>query len=74
MLVTWTWLLRPNKAQRRLLEAALESQRQLYNAALQERISAWRLRRKSISRLDQQKSLTIMSALRTDPASGRERR
>lgn len=62
MLVTWTWLLRPTKAQRRLLETALESQRQLYNAALQERTSAWRLHRKSISRLDQQKSLTVVRA------------
>jgi putative transposase len=65
MLVTWTWLLRPNKAQRRLLEAALESQRLLYNAALQERTSAWRLQRKSITKLDQQKSLTVIR--RDDP-------
>ena len=60
MLATWTWLLRPNRVQRRLLEVALESQRLLYNAALQERSAAWRLQRKSITRLDQQKSLTVV--------------
>lgn len=65
MLVTWTWLLRPNKAQRRLLESALESQRLLYNAALEERTAAWRLHHRSISKLDQQKSFTIVR--RDDP-------
>ena len=42
----------------RLLERLLESQRQLYNAALQERSDAWRLARVSISWQEQFKSLT----------------
>lgn len=40
----------------------LEFQRQLYNAALDERIGAWRKAGKSISRYDQQKSLTEIRA------------
>ena len=40
----------------------LEEQRQLYNAALQERIEAWRKASASITRLDQQKSLTQIRA------------
>ena len=42
----------------RQLERLLESQRQLYNAALQERSDAWRLARVSVSWQDQFKSLT----------------
>jgi putative transposase len=59
--------LRPTKAQHRLLEERLERQRLLYNAALQERCDAWRLARKSVTRLDQQKSLT---AIRADDPHG----
>ena len=44
----------------RRLERVLESQRQLYNAALQERSDAWRLAGVSLSyRIDQAKSLTV---------------
>jgi putative transposase len=50
-----------------LLEERLERQRVLYNAALQERCDAWRLARKAIGRLDQQKSLT---AIRVDDPQG----
>ena len=42
----------------RLLERVLEGQRQLYNAALQERSDAWRLAGVSITWQDQFKSLT----------------
>lgn len=47
----------PSRAQHAALDAMLESQRQFYNAALQERIGAWR-RSVSISLNDQTKSLT----------------
>ena len=43
----------------RRLERVLEAQRQLYNAALQERADAWRLAGRSISYIDQAKSLTL---------------
>ena len=43
----------------RLLEQVLEDQRQLYNAALQERNDAWRLAGRSISYVDQTKALTV---------------
>lgn len=47
----------PSRAQHTALDAMLESQRQFYNAALQERIGAWR-RGVSIGLNDQTKSLT----------------
>lgn len=62
MLLTWSWKLRPTRAQHRLLEHALNLQRQLYNAALDERIGAWRKAGKSISLYDQMKSLTQIRA------------
>ncbi len=43
----------------RRLERVLEAQRQLYNAALQERCDAWRLAGVSLSYIDQAKSLTV---------------
>ncbi len=43
----------------RRLELVLEAQRQLYNAALQERCDAWRLAGVSLSYIDQAKSLTV---------------
>lgn len=48
----------PSKAQHRALEQILESQRQLYNAALEERIGAYRKASKTIAYFDQCKSLT----------------
>ncbi len=62
MILTDRQKLRPSRAQHRLLDERLERQRLLYNAALQERRDAWRLQRKPITRLDQQKSLTIIRA------------
>ncbi|MEE9483186.1 MULTISPECIES: RNA-guided endonuclease InsQ/TnpB family protein [Methylobacterium] len=62
MILTYQQKLRPTAAQHRLLAKALERQRLLYNAALQERRDAWRLGRKAITRLDQQKSLTVIRA------------
>ena len=62
MILTYQRKLRPTKAQHRLLMERLVRQRLLYNAALQERRDAYRLHRKAITRLDQQKSLTVIRA------------
>lgn len=43
----------PTKAQSAIFEATLENCRQLYNAALQERIEAYKLQNKSLTRFDQ---------------------
>ena len=53
-----TYKLYPTPKQAALLNALLRSHQQLYNAALEERISAWRMQRKSISYQDQCASLT----------------
>ncbi|BCB22544.1 RNA-guided endonuclease TnpB family protein [Bosea sp. ANAM02] len=58
MLLTYRYKLKPTRAQYAALDRLLEAQRQLYNAALQERIEAWRKAGKSISKIDQNKSLT----------------
>jgi putative transposase len=42
MILTYRYRLLPTKQQHRSLEAILESQRQLYNAAQEERIDAYR--------------------------------
>lgn len=54
------------RAQHRALERILEGQRLLYNAALEERIEAWRKARISITKIDQIKSLTVIR--QDDPA------
>ena len=53
-----TYRLYPTPAQKVALGDLLRSHQQLYNAALEERISAWQKLRKSISYADQCKSLT----------------
>ncbi len=58
MLLTYRYKLKPTRAQYAALDRLLEAQRLLYNAALQERIEAWRKAGKSISKIDQNKSLT----------------
>lgn len=55
---TFVYRLCPTRAQHAALEVILRDQRQLYNAALEERQSAWRKAAKSISFEDQTKSLT----------------
>lgn len=62
MILAYRQKLRPTSAQHRLLAERLERQRELYNAALHERRDAWRLSRKAVTRVDQQKSLTIIRA------------
>jgi putative transposase len=56
--------IRPNKSQSVTLEKILEDCCETYNAALQERIEAWKLQRKRISYRNQQDQL---SELRKDP-------
>lgn len=53
-----TYRLSPSASQRRELERLHRLHRQLYNAALEERIDAWRKGRVSIGYIDQCKSLT----------------
>lgn len=59
MNLTYKYRLLPSKRQHAALSAILEAQRQLYNAALQERIDAWRNAKKHVSFPDQCKSLTV---------------
>lgn len=58
MIRTYCYRLLPTKRQHRALEAILESQRQLYNGALEERIDAYRKSRIARTYLDQTKALT----------------
>ena len=55
-----TYRLYPTPKQTVALDALLRSHQQLYNAALEERISAWSRAGKSISYADQCKSLTVL--------------
>src|SRR5690242_20120224 len=57
MILTYEYRLLPSKRQHGALETLLESQRVLYNAALEERIGAYR-RGVSLSYIDQTKGLT----------------
>jgi putative transposase len=58
MILTYSYRLLPTKQQHRTLEAILESQRQLYNAALEERIDAYRKANVTRTYFDQTKALT----------------
>ena len=53
-----TYRLYPTARQLVGLEELLEVQRQLYNAALEERRGAWRWERRAVTRYDQYKALT----------------
>ena len=58
MIVTFRYRLLPAKRQHRALEQILEAQRQLYNAALEERIGAYRKTGLTRTYIDQTKALT----------------
>jgi putative transposase len=58
MLLTFRYRLLPTKRQHRALEAILESQRQLYNAGLEERLDAYRKSGITKSFFDQSSALT----------------
>jgi putative transposase len=53
----YKFLLRPTANQVAALEACLEDMRELYNAALEERREAWRMRQVNVSRYSQQAQL-----------------
>jgi putative transposase len=61
-----TYKLYPSAHQAALLERASDLHRRLYNAALEERIDAWRKAKRSISFADQCKSATVIRL--DDPA------
>ena len=65
MILSFRYRLLPSKTQHRALERILESQRQLYNAALEERIGAYRKAGKTLTCFDQTRSLTEWR--RSDP-------
>ncbi len=65
MIVSFRYRLLPTKRQHRALEQILESQRQLYNAALEERIGAYRKAGLTRAYIDQTKALTEWR--RSDP-------
>jgi putative transposase len=58
VILNYRYRLLPTRAQHRALDAILESQRQLYNAALEERMDAFRKTGIRLSYFDQTKSLT----------------
>jgi putative transposase len=58
VILTYNYRLLPSRQQHRALEAILESQRQLYNAALEERIDAYRKAHVTRTYFDQTKALT----------------
>lgn len=58
MILAYRYRLLPTKRQHRALEAILESQRELYNAALEERIGAYRRAGVARTYMDQTKALT----------------
>jgi putative transposase len=62
--LTFKYRLLPRQKQHRALEAICESQRQLYNAALEERVGCYRVTGKGRTYYDQSKALT---ELRQDP-------
>jgi putative transposase len=51
-------ILQPTARQAKALERLLAAQRELYNAALEERIGAWRWERRSVTRFEQFRNLT----------------
>ena len=66
---SYTVRLKPTRKQREWLEAMLEECRELYNAALGERKSAWEVCRKTISYYDQQSELVDLRRLSAESSS-----
>ena len=69
MMLTYRYRVLPTKRQHRALERILEDQRQLYNAALEERIDAYRKARIARTYVDQCKALTEWRRCDCDAAS-----
>jgi putative transposase len=58
--------LRPTTKQTRALERLLAGQRELYNAALEERRGAWRWNRRAVTRFEQYRTLSGLREVRPD--------
>ncbi len=66
----YKFLLRPTSKQAVALEACLEDHRQLYNAALEERREAWRMRKVSVNLYSQSAQLPGIRAVDPDEQGG----
>jgi len=62
----FSYLLAPTAGQADRLGRLLDAQRELYNAALEERRGAWRWERRRVSRYDQYRTLTGLREVRPD--------
>lgn len=60
------FLLQPTVKQQAALGRLLDGQRELYNAALEERRGAWRWNRRAVTRFEQYRTLTSLRAVRPD--------
>jgi putative transposase len=63
---TYKYLLKPTTRQVATLERLLVGQRELYNAALEERRGAWRMEHRSVTYVDQTRTLTELRSVRPD--------
>jgi putative transposase len=63
---TYRYRLHPTVKQTRALTQQLSYQRELYNAALEERIGAWKWERRTVSYFDQCKTLTGLADVRPE--------
>jgi putative transposase len=66
---TFRYRLHPNTRQTVALNRQLEFQRELYNAALEERIGAWKREGRAVSLYDQYKTLTGLKDVRPEVVS-----
>lgn len=62
----FNYLIQPTVRQAAGFEALLEAQRELYNAALEERRGAWQWERRTVTRYQQYRTLTGLRAVRPD--------
>src|SRR5882724_12137303 len=62
----FSYLLAPTAGQAGRLGELLEAQRELYNAALEERRGAWRWERRRVARYEQYLALTSLRLVRPD--------
>lgn len=65
---TFRFRLYPTADQARALSAQLDLHRELYNAAIEERREAWRMRRQSVSYIDQEHQVTGIREIRPEAA------
>lgn len=66
MIRTYKYRLYPNRVQTATLETHLELCRELYNAALQERIESYKVTRRGVGRFDQQRQLKEIRQIRPE--------